>query len=143
MKKFRIVSEPSEFQKVKITSSKDAYRVISNFYGDSRDVYESFYILLLNRANNTIGFRLISQGGIAGTVVDSVLIAKYAIDCLANSVILAHNHPSGTLHPSNADIQLTKQIRKGLGLFNISVIDHLILSGDSDNYLSFADDGFL
>ena len=132
---------PSNFQKVKITSSNYAFQIIKQFYFDDIDIFESFFILCLNRNNQTIAYAKISQGGVAGTVVDIKLIAKYAIDCLASAVILAHNHPSGNLKPSNEDLAITKKVKEGLKILDISVLDHLILT--SDGYLSFGDEGIL
>jgi len=132
---------PSNFEKVKIISSNDAFKVIKQFYFDDIDIFESFFILCLNRNNQTIAYAKISQGGVAGTVVDIKLIAKYAIDCLASGVILAHNHPSGDLKPSNEDLAITKRIKEGLKTLDIQVLDHIILT--SDGYLSFGDEGIL
>ena len=132
---------PSNFEKVKIISSNDAFKVIKQFYFDDIDIFESFFILCLNRNNQTIAYAKISQGGVTGTVVDIKLIAKYAIDCLASGVILAHNHPSGNLKPSNEDLAITKRIKEGLKILDISVLDHLILT--SQGYLSFGDEGIL
>lgn len=95
----------------------------------------------MNRSNNTIGYAKISQGGVAGTVVDVKIIAKYAIDTLASSVILAHNHPSGNTQPSRADKDITQKIKDSLKLFDISVLDHIILT--EDEYFSFADEGLI
>ena len=132
---------PSNFEKVKIISSNDAFKVIKQFYFDDIDIFESFFILCLNRNNQTIAYAKISQGGVAGTVVDIKLIAKYAIDCLASGVILAHNHPSGNLKPSNEDLAITKKVKEGLKILDIPVLDHLILT--SQGYLSFGDEGIL
>lgn len=132
---------PSNFEKVKIISSNDAFKVIKQFYFDDIDIFESFFILCLNRNNQTIAYAKISQGGVAGTVVDIKLIAKYAIDCLASGVILAHNHPSGNLKASNEDLAITKRIKEGLKTLDIQVLDHIILT--SDGYLSFGDEGIL
>lgn len=141
MSRFRIVADKSYFQATKIASSQDAYNVIKQFYSDDIEVYESFFLLLLNKANNTIGYVKISQGGTVGTVVDLKIIAKYAIDGLASSVILAHNHPSGNVNPSEADRAVTRKIKEGLKLFEITVLDHIILA--ADNHFSFADDYIL
>lgn len=131
----------SPFNKVKLTSSKDAVSVIRQFFSDDIEIYESFFILLLNRANNTIGYAKISQGGCAGTVVDIKIIAKYCIDSLAQSVILCHNHPSGSLTPSNEDKNITVNIKNTLLIFDCKVIDHIILTKDS--FYSFTDNGLL
>lgn len=143
LKRYKLVAEPTDFPKVKITSSKDAYEVIKKFYHEDREIYESFFALYLNRQNNTIGFVKIGQGGIAGVAVDTSLVLKYAIESLSTSIIVAHNHPSGQLIASDADLKITENIKRASKYFGISIIDHLILAGDSDNYLSFADDGML
>ena len=131
----------SEIQKTKITTSESASNVIRKFYFDDINIYESFFILLLNRANNTTGFAKISQGGTAGTVVDIKIIAKYAVESLSSAVIICHNHPSGNIKPSEADISITKKIKDALLLLDISLTDHIILS--ENNYYSFADNGNL
>lgn len=141
MSRFRIVADKSDFQATKISSSKDAYNVIKQFYADDIEIYESFFLLLLNSPNNTIGYVKISQGGIVGTVVDIKLIAKYALDSLCQSVILAHNHPSGNTKPSDQDMAITKKVQEALTLFNIKILDHVILT--KDGYYSCADNGVL
>lgn len=127
----------SNFPAKKINSSQTACDFIRQFYGDDLEIFESFFILLLNRANKTIAYAKISQGGVSGTVVDIKLIAKYAVESLASGVILAHNHPSGNLTPSHQDISLTKKCVEVLNLMDIKVLDHLILT--SDSYYSFLD----
>ena len=92
---YKLTKVKSDFQRVLITSSEDGANFIRQFYSDDIGIFESSFILLLDRSNHTIGYAKISQGGIVGTVVDVRLIAKYAIDSFASSVILAHNHPSG------------------------------------------------
>ena len=89
-------------------------------------------------AANTIGYAKISQGGIAGTIVDKRIIAKYAVDSLCSSVVLAHNHPSGRLTPSDMDIKMTKSVQQALELFDIKVFDHIILSPIETEFLSMA-----
>lgn len=137
----RLVKEETEFKRVKITSSKDAAKYARNFFQEDIEIYESFFMILLNRANNTDAYVKISQGGIAGTVVDLKLIAKYAIDCLASGVIVCHNHPSGTLFPSEQDKLITEKIKKALKLLDIKLLDHIILT--KDEYFSFADEYLL
>lgn len=141
IKLFELKKNKSDFERVKITSSKDAYNVIRKFYYDDISIYESFFILMLDRSNNTIGYAKISQGGIVGTVVDLKLIAKYCIDSLCSSVILAHNHPSGNLTPSIQDKEITKKIKNGLNLLEVNTFDHLILTEES--YYSFSDNSEL
>jgi DNA repair protein RadC len=138
---YTIKKNESTFENIVIKSSDDSHRFIKQFYGDDLEVYESFFILLLNRKNATTGYAKISQGGIAGTLVDVKIVAKYAVDSLASAVVLAHNHPSGNLNPSGADIELTKKIKSALSLLDIVVLDHIILTKDS--YYSFADEGMM
>jgi DNA repair protein RadC len=138
---FEIKKTQTDFPRVKITSSKLAYDVIRKYYSDDIEIYESFFILLVDRSNTTVGYAKISQGGIVGTVVDIKLIAKYCLDSLCSGVILAHNHPSGNLAPSDADKQITSKIKSALGLIEVNVLDHLILT--VDNFYSFNDEGNL
>ena len=138
---FSLKYTKTDIQKTKIITSENACSVIKKFYFDDINIYESFFILLLNRANNTTGFAKISQGGTAGTVVDIKIIAKYAVESLSSAVIICHNHPSGNIKPSEADISITKKIKDALLLLDISLTDHIILS--ENNYYSFADNGNL
>ena len=141
LKQYTLKAEKTDFEKVLITSSKSAAEYIRQFYSDDIEIYESFFILLLNRANKTIGYAKISQGGITGTVVDKKIIAKYVIDSLASGVIIAHNHPSGQLVPSDADKRVTKDIKEVCSLIDTQLLDHVILT--SESYLSFSDEGIL
>ena len=141
MKKYDLRKSETGFARVAIRSSKDAADFIRQFYSDDIGIFESFFLLLLDQSNTTTGYAKISQGGIAGTVVDPRIVAKYAIESLSPSVVLCHNHPSGNLKPSDADIAITNKIKAGLQLFDITVLDHIILTEDS--YTSFADDGIL
>ena len=122
-----------------ITNSKDAYSILIKDLADLN--YESFYIMLLNQANKVIKTERISDGGITSTLVDPKKIFKKAIDKYASGIILAHNHPSGQLKPSENDIALTKKLQNGAKLLDISIIDHIIV-GDG-KYFSFADEGSL
>ena len=131
----------SEIQKTKITTSESASNVIRKFYFDDINIYESFFILLLNRANNTTGFAKISQGGTAGTVVDIKIIAKYAVESLSSAVIICHNHPSGNKQPSDADLNITRKIKDALLLLDIKLIDHIIIT--ENDFYSFSDNGNL
>lgn len=126
-------------EKPKITSSKDAYEQVS---GDLMDLpHEEFWIILTNRANRIIKKQQVSAGGVAGTVADPKLIFKAAIEELASGLILAHNHPSGNLTASQADITLTHKLKEAGKLLEIQVLDHIIVAGK--RYFSFADEGML
>ena len=130
-------AEPLKVQK--ISCSKDAYEIIRPFLQDLS--HEEFWILLLDRANQLIKPVSISQGGVAGTVSDPKIIFKHALEALASGVILVHNHPSGNLQPSQADIKLTHQLKDAGKLLEIPVLDHLIYS--DSGYFSMADDGII
>jgi len=133
----RRAAEP--LQKQGITSSHDAYDIVQSLIGDSH--YEQFWILLLNRANKVIRKINISDGGMAGTVADPKRIFKISLENNAASIILAHNHPSGNLKPSDEDIKLTRKLKQAGELLDISILDHII-AGDN-GYFSFADEGMI
>jgi DNA repair protein RadC len=141
VKYLELKKNQTNFPKTKINSSELAADFIRGFYSDDIGIFESFFILLLDRANNTTGYAKISQGGVAGTVVDTKIIAKYAVDFLSSGVILAHNHPSGQLVPSNEDLTITRKIKQGLELLDVKVLDHIILT--EEGYYSFSDEGTL
>lgn len=122
-----------------IRSSKDAFDQIKPVLEDLN--HEEFWTLYLNRANRVIHRGRISSGGLHGTVVDARMILKMAIEKLASSIILCHNHPSGNARPSQADLDLTKRIVEASNMIDLKVLDHIIVAGR--NYLSFADEGFL
>jgi DNA repair protein RadC len=125
--------------KPKINGSADAFEVLKS---DLLDLpHEEFWVLLLNRANRVIRKVQISQGGVAGTVADPKIIFKSALEGLASGVILAHNHPSGNLTPSQADTTLTQKLKEGGKLLEVQILDHLIVGGHK--YFSFADEGLL
>lgn len=107
----------------------------------SSSLLKSLKFSLLNRANRVIGIVPISVGGTAGTIADPKVIFVSALKCNAASIILAHNHPSSNLKPSNADIELTKKL-KNAGLFlDLPILEHIILT--KEGYLSFADEGLM
>jgi DNA repair protein RadC len=126
-------------ERPKISSAKDVFEL---FKADLPDIpHEEFWILLLNRANRVIKKEQISQGGVTGTVADPKIIFKIALQELACSIILAHNHPSGNLIASQADIILTKKLQEGAKLLDIQILDHIIIGGLK--FYSFADEGLL
>ena len=122
-----------------VKTSKDAYTHVAPMLSDLP--HEEFWILLLNRSNKIIKTELVGRGGVSGTVADVRIILKSAIEHLASSIVLAHNHPSGNLQPSKEDINLTNKAKEAARFFDIQVIDHIIV-GDAD-YYSFADHGLL
>ena len=122
-----------------IKSSKDVYEIFEPLVSDLP--HEEFWILLLNRSNRIIGKSKVSQGGVAGTVIDTKLIMKSAIENLASSIILCHNHPSGNLNPSGSDIDITNKIKTAANCLDMKLLDHIIVTDHS--YYSFLDEGKL
>ena len=96
---------------------------------------------MLDNSNSSVGYAKISQGGITGTVVDLRIIAKYAVESLCTSVIIAHNHPSGKTTPSEADKTVTNKIKSALATLDINLMDHIILT--ETEHFSFADNGLI
>jgi len=125
--------------KKKITQSKDIFELFQPILGDLP--HEEFWVLLLNRSNRIIEKIKISQGGVAGTVTDIKIILKQAIEKLASSVILCHNHPSGNKNPSKADDSITQKLKQGSELLDVQVLDHIIIA--DMEYYSYADEGKL
>ena len=127
-------------ERPKVSTSKEVYDLLFNNWDlDKMELLEQFKILLLNRANRVIGIYEVSS--VAGTVADPKLIFSTALKSCASSVILSHNHPSGNLKPSQADIALTNKIKAAGNFLDISVLDHVIIT--SEGYYSFADDGII
>jgi DNA repair protein RadC len=126
-------------EKPQIRSSRDAYLNLQDLMAELP--HEEFWVLLLNRANLIIGRERISAGGISGTVVDPKLVFRKALEHSACAIILSHNHPSGNLTPSKADIDLTRKLRSAGESLDISVLDHLIIA--EKGYYSFADEGLM
>ena len=123
----------------KISSSKDAFELMHAMVSDC--FYEEFWVIMLNKANKVIKYQSISEGGITGTVADPKKIFKLALENNAISLILCHNHPSGNLNPSEADIKLTQKIKDAGSFLEILVVDHIIIG--NEKYYSFADEGIL
>ena len=129
-----------EINRIKVTSSRDIEKFIRKLFdADTIEYSEEFLIVLLNRANNTIGYAKISSGGIAGTVVDIKMILTYFIKSGASSMIMAHNHPSGNLQPSKADKTITNKVQNALSYMDGILLDHIIVTNES--YFSFTDEG--
>lgn len=131
--------ESEVLKKPKITCSNDAYTQLK---GELLDLaHEEFWILCLNQANTVIAKKRISTGGVAGTVVDAKVVFRSALDTKAVSLILAHNHPSGNLNPSQQDLSLTKKLKEAGETLDLRILDHLIFTNAS--YYSFADEGLI
>ncbi|TXN34958.1 JAB domain-containing protein [Flagellimonas hymeniacidonis] len=126
-----------------IKSSSDAAELLFEYWDkDTIALYENFKVVLLNNSNRVKGIYELSKGGITGTLVDIRILFATILKSLTVGIILSHNHPSGKLQASNADIQLTKKIQKAAQFFDIAVLDHVIITPNG-NFYSFADNGIL
>ena len=131
--------EAEAIEKEIIASSRDAYHVFEPVLSDIH--HEEFWILLLKRNNAIIKRQKVSQGGVHGTVVDPKIIFKHAIESLASSIVLCHNHPSGNVNPSPQDVELTRKIVYGGKVIEIAVLDHIIVG--EKKFFSFSDEGIM
>ena len=137
-----VVYKPAISDKPIISSSLDAYNVLVNFFpSETLCLQERFVAMYLNRSNRVNGVYHMSTGGITGTVVDIRLLLSVALKTAATGIILAHNHPSGNLKPSETDKELTNKIKKASEYMDIKLLDHLIISFGA--YLSFSEQGHL
>jgi len=125
----------------KLASSKDTADILRSIWSDRLEHVEEFVIICLNRANRMLGWAKVSSGGLSGTVADPKVIFQIALKSNASSIILAHNHPSGNIQPSETDIRLTRKNKEAGLILDLQVLDHIILT--SEGYYSFADEGIL
>lgn len=130
MKRFDLVTKSykTKWDFPTVTSSDVVAEVAKSIWSKDIDIRESFYALYLNRANQINGYAVIATGGYTAVNVDVRMICKMALDTLSTGVILVHNHPSGNLNPSMSDIEMTKKIDKALKLFDIHVLDHVVIT---------------
>ncbi len=126
-------------EKKKISESKDAYQILKPYLSDLRT--EEFWALFLNQNNKVIFQTQLTNGGISQSLVDIRILFKTALEHFSTAIIVAHNHPSGNLKPSQEDLKITKQISEAGKLMNISLLDHLIITQNA--YFSFADESLL
>jgi DNA repair protein RadC len=130
---------PKSKEPIYIREPEKPYELLRDNWSDTLDHVESMYLLLLSKSNEVLGVILHSTGGTSSTVVDNKTILQAVILSNASAVIMAHNHPSGTLEISGSDITVTRRLSQALNLFNITILDHLILT--SDSYTSFVEQG--
>ena len=135
---------PTISDKPVIFSSLEAYNLFIQFFPISTiHLQERFLVMYMNRANRALGIYPISIGGITGTEADVRLILSVGLKIIASSIMLAHNHPSGNLKPSQSDIELTSKVKEAGKLVEIKLLDHLIISPVEKDYYSFANEGFI
>ena len=131
--------EADILERKKITSSRDAFELMQPALGDLG--HEEFHVIYLSNSNRILTKKQVSSGGMTGTVADVRMIMKQAIDQQATAIILCHNHPSGAIKPSQADIGLTKKVKEAGEILDVKVLDHIIVT--LKDYYSFADEGML
>lgn len=124
-------------EKIPVKSSETVFNLFHPILGDLE--HEEFWLLMLNRANRIVGRYKVSQGGLSGTVIDTRIILKKALDNLASAIIVCHNHPSGNNQPSDADVRITEKLKRAAEMLEIKLLDHVIIADKS--YFSFADQG--
>jgi DNA repair protein RadC len=127
--------------RVKVSQPYQILNYVRPFFASHIEHHEAMRVVLLSRANDILGVYTLSTGGTAGTVCDMKMLMQAAILASASGIILVHNHPSGNLTASNADIQLTKKVAEAAKLFDMELLDHLILTADS--YTSFKTEGLI
>lgn len=128
--------------RITITNSEEVSHFLRNIFNqDTFDWREEMILICLSRANDIIGYYKVSAGGTTGTICDPKMVFTTALNCTANGIILAHNHPSGSIKPSDADKAITDKIKRGAELLDMKLLDHLIIT--DDNYYSFADEGLI
>lgn len=126
-------------EKVQVKNSSDLFKILQPYLSDLQT--EEFWVVFLNQSNKVLGKTKLSSGGINQSVVDVRILFKAAIENFATGIVIAHNHPSGNLKPSQEDIKITKQISEGGKILNIQLLDHLIITQNS--FFSFADENLL
>jgi DNA repair protein RadC len=131
----------NDIYNVKIGKSQDVSDFIRTVYPVEINIREAMVVLYLNNSNRTLGYSIASIGGITGTLVDVRLVLRDALLTQSTGLILIHNHPSGTLQPSQADIAITDKVKKAANLMEIKLLDHLIIT--ENQYYSFADENRL
>jgi DNA repair protein RadC len=132
----------SKKEKLKVKNSKHSYLIFLNSWNKNTiELQEEFKVLLLNRANNVLGVYNLSKGGTAGAVVDTKLVYSVALKCNATSLIIAHNHPSGNLTPSEPDKTITNKLKQAGKFLDIALLDHIIVT--KDDFFSFSDNGLM
>jgi DNA repair protein RadC len=129
------------YKRIKITNAKDVADYVRPFISETLMVYETFMVIGLNRANNTVGWGIISQGGLSSVLVDMRILMKMALDMCCDKIILCHNHPSGTLRPSAEDRALTRRVVSACELVDLRLLDHVIIT--KEGHYSFGEKGEL
>lgn len=138
----KVSYKSTQSEKIKISCSQELYQIAMNHWDKNTiEMQEELKLILMNKANHVIGIYELSKGGISFSIVDVKLLMSVALKCLASSIALIHNHPSGAMVASEADARITQKVKRACELLEIALLDHLIIS--KDDYYSFADSGKL
>lgn len=134
--------KPNKIVNAKITTSFDAVQIIRKFWNEETiQMQEEVKVILLNNSNCVLGIYNLSKGGITSSLVDVRLVLAVALKCLSPGIILVHNHPSGNLKPSSADLSIVKKLNESCKLMDITLFDSIIITKES--YVSFTDEGLI
>jgi len=140
--KIKVKVSVTKGDKVTITSPEKMVEVMRSIFDADTILWtEEVIMVCLNRANDVVGYYRVSSGGFSGTVLDPRVVMTIALNNASSSIILAHNHPSGNLKPSEGDKAITEKIRKACAFFDMNLLDHLIITDES--YLSFKEEGLI
>ena len=140
LSEIKVSYRPNKSTAISLNNSESIFRMaLEHWNKDTIELQEEMKVVLLNRSNHLLGIYELSKGGIAGTIVDVKLLLSVALKCAASNIIMVHNHPSGNLRPSKADIAITDKVKTATRQVDLLLLDHLIIS--KDWYYSFADDG--
>ena len=132
----------SKQKKLKVRNSKESYEIfLESWDKNILELQEEFKVLLLNKCNQVLGVYSMSKGGVSSTVVDAKLVFSVALKCNASNIIIAHNHPSGNLTPSDVDKKMTQKLIQAGKYLDIVLLDHLIIT--KEDFYSFSDNGLI
>lgn len=132
----------SNVERIKVTNSQIIHTLLLQHWNkDIIEYFEEVKVIYLNRANIVLGIYDLSKGGVSGCIVDNKIILAVALKCNASCIVLAHNHPSGNLKPSTADITVTQKLKSACKILDLELIDHLIIT--KEGYFSFMNEGLL
>ena len=131
----------NSFDLIKVTQSSEIEELLRNVWSNQIEYKEEMILFCLNRQNEVLGYSKVSSGGSSGTVIDNKIILQIALNTHSSGIIVAHNHTSGNLKPSQSDIEVTRRLRSACELIDIKLLDHIILSKES--YLSMTDHGLI
>lgn len=140
---FKLVCKEIEtpYKRIKIKDARDVADYVRPFISETLMAFETFMVIGLNRANNTVGWGIVSQGGLSNVLVDMRILMKMALDMCCSSIILCHNHPGGTTNPSAEDRALTRRVASACALVDLRLLDHVIIT--NNDYYSFSNNGEL